>query len=776
AFDTKVSDTVYSKTITLVNTDFTSGNQRNKFRLKSNDGVVYRPNDSDATDDDGNGNKGYLITKNDSESNSYATINGTSNNFFYFDTAGEYTIYVEYVAGGNPKIWAVRGAFNLTSTTTKCTVKFYSDADLTNEITKSKANQTVYVQVTPDENCEIKTVEADNSVTLTPVSGKENVYSFTMPSKDVNVTATAETIKQTVTFTFYNSSLSVNYLYNGTAYNGVGVSSGDTITVDKGTTLSISAVLNAGYEPATDKWKIKPTPTPDATTTDTTCSFTVSDNTSVIYNTKKIDYSITYVYNPTQGGTSVVKVDDAEVTKLNIGDKFTVDQTVNTSGGYEIDSVEVKAGSTILYPDAEGIYTMQTGDVTVTTTYKAIKPTISNCPTETVVMYAGASYTIPATTDYGTLSYSEPTGDFTFSGAVATAPNKEGNYTITVTATNKPEGITTAATTTATFNITVKFTDTQKAYKDLEEKFAEIGHENSDYYESNEAWTAYENAVSAANTLLATFPLPTATNTDDYVNAKTTLQNAYDEIQKYKRVNTIYVLSKYAPGASNNGYVNIHMFNNTTGESYEPVDNSGYFYTTSDQKGKGYHMTNLGTVKVGSENKRLYKFEYYGKGDFIIYVGSASDTEISDSNKLTGDIETCKGFKSYYIDLKDVSASNNPSKTTYDKSPYAPLSVELSKTSDTCVEDVVYDLTTNIPKTEGGTLKTTSGVTVNHTYSYTLNGDTYAIADPANWVPADPGVYTINISSSNGITTEDVENTFTLYVQDKLDQPILAIN
>ena len=774
AFDTKVSDTIYSKTITLVESDFTNDNQRNKFRLKSNDGVVYRPNDSDATDDDGKGNKGYLITKSDSETNSYATKNGTSSNFFYFDTPGEYTIFIQYVDGGNPKIWAVRGAFNLTSTTTKCTVKFYSDANLTTEITKSKANRTVYVKVTPDTNCQVKSVSANSELTLTPVSGKENLYSFTMPSEDVNVTATAETIKKTVTFTFANSSLSVSYVYNDTAYNGANVSTGDTITVDKGTTLSVSAVPNTGYQ--ADGWVVTPTPTPAATTGETTCSFTVSDNTSVTFKTKKIDYSISYVYNSTQGGTSVVKVNDAEVTKLNIGDKFKVEQTVNTSGGYEIDSVEVKAGNTILYPDAEDIYTMQTGDVTVTTTYKAIKPTISNCPTETVEMYAGASYTIPATTDYGTLSYSEPTGDFTFSGAVAKAPNKEGNYTITVTATNMPAGITTAATTTATFNITVKFTETQKAYKVLQEKFAQIGHENSDYYENNEAWTAYEKAVSSANTLLATFPPPTATNTDAYVNAKTTLQNAYDEIQKYKKVNTIYVLSKYAPGASNNGYVNIHMFNKTTGESYEPMDDSGYFATTDDHKGKSYHMTNLGTVTVGSENKRLYKFEFFGKADFLIFVGTEQNTVISDSNKLTGDIETCKGFTSYYIDIKDVSASNSPSKTTYDKSPYEPLSVELTKTSDACVEDAVYDLTRKIPKIEGGTLKTTSGVTVNHTYSYTLNGDPGEINDPTAWIPADPGVYTITVTSSNGITDENKENTFTLYVQDKLDKPILAIN
>lgn len=774
AFDTKVSDTVYSKTITLVDTDFTSGNQRNKFRLKSNDGVVYRPSDSDATDDDGNGNKGYLITNSDSEANSYATINGTSNNFFFFDTAGEYTIFIEYVAGGNPKIWAVRGAFNLTSTTTKCTVKFYSDPELTTEITKAKANQTVYVQVTPDENCEITSVTADNSVTLTPVSGQDNVYSFTMPGSDVNVTAIAQTIKQTVTFTFDNSSLIVRYLFNGTSYNN-SVTSGQQLKIDKGTTLSISAELNTGYEAAEVPWVIDPTPT-GLTTTATTCSFTVSEDTSVIYNTQKIKYNISYVNTPSQGGTSEVQIDSTTVETLSIGDKFKVEQTVNTEQGYEIDSVEVKAGSTILYPDAEGVYTMQTGDVTVTTTYKAIKPTISNCPTETVEMYAGASYTIPATTDYGTLSYSEPTGDFTFSGAVATAPNKEGAYTITITATNQPEGITTAATTTATFNITVKFTETQIAYNNLKDKFAEIGRENSDYYESNEAWTAYETAVSQANTLLDTFPLPTATNTDDYVNAQTDLENAYNEIQKYKKVNTIYVLSKYAPGATNNGYVNIHMFNNTSGESYEPVDDSGYFATTSDGKGKSYHMTNLGTVKVGSSNKYLYKFEYFGKADFLIFVGTEQTTKISDSNKLTADITGCKGFTSYYIDVKDVSASNSPSKATYDASPYDKLKVTLTNTSDTCVEDAEYDLTTNIPKTEGGTLKATSGVTVNHTYSYTLNGNTYEIADPAAWVPADPGVYTITVKSSNGIEAEDVENTFTLYVQDKLDQPILAIN
>ncbi|MGN0489630.1 MAG: hypothetical protein ACI4HO_10245 [Ruminococcus sp.] len=766
AFDTKVSDTVYSKTITLVDTDFTSGNQRNKFRLKSNDGIVYRPDDSDSVTD-ANGNKGYLITQNVSEANSYTTVNGTSDNYFYFDKAGEYTIFIKYVDGGNPQIWAVRGAFNLTSESTNCTVEFYSDSALTNQITKSKAGETVYVKVIPNTNYEVKSVTADNA-TLTPVSGKENVYSFTMPSDDVKVTATAETIKQTITFNFANSTLSVSYVLNGNSFSSQSVTNGGTVTVDKGSTISITGTPSTGYEAVTPTaWVVSPAPSPDPTTTLTTCSFTVSGDATVTYNTKKIDYTITYVYNPSQGGTTVVKVNNAEVTKLNIGDKFTVDTTVNTSGGYEIDSVVVKAGTTTLYPDDDGVYTMTTGNVTVTTTYKAIKPTISNCPTETVVLYAGQSYTIPATTDYGTLSYSEPTGDFTFSGKIATAPNKEGNYIITITATNKPEGIDTAATTTATFNVTVKFTDTQKAYKELEEKFAEIGHENSEYYEDNEAWTAYENAVANAETLLATFPPYTATNQADYDNAKQALQDAYDEIQKYKKVNTIYVLSQYSQ------YVNLHMFV-SDGESYEPVGDVSPLYDGNSDGSKGYAMTKVGTVKVGSSDKYLYKFEYFGKANFVVFVGSSTDPKINTNNKLTGDITTCKGFNSYYFDLKDVSY-NNTDKTTYDASPYVPLTVELTKTSDTCVEDAVYDLATNIPKTEGGTLKAKSNVTVSHTYTDTLNGTTTDIASPTTWVPENPGIHTITITSSNG-ADKNVTNTFTLYVQDKLDEPVISIN
>lgn len=764
AFDTQVSDTVYSKTITLEESDFTTDKQRNKFRLISSDSIIYRPDNSDT---DPFNNKRYLITQNNSETNSYATVSGTSDNYFYFDKPGEYTIFIKYVDGGNPKIWAVRGAFNLTSESTNCTVEFYSDSALTNQITKSKAGETVYVKVIPNTNYEVESVTADN-VTPTPVSGEENVYSFDMPSDDVKVTATAETIKQKISFTFLNSTLKVSYVYNGNSFSEQSVTNGGTVTVDKGSTISITGSPSEGYEAVTPTaWIVAPDPSSTPTTTATTCSFTVSGDATVTYNTKKTDYTINYVYNSSQGGTTVVKVNNTEVTKLNIGDKFTVDTTVNTSDGYEIDSLVVKAESTTLYPD-DGIYTMTTGNVTVTTTYKAIKPMISNCPTETVVLNAGERYTIPATTDYGSLSYSsEPTDDFKFSGNIATAPNKEGNYTITITATNKPEGITTAATTTATFNVTVKFTDTQKAYKELEEKFAEIGHENSEYYEDNAAWTAYKKAVDDAKALLITFPLPTANNTADYDDAKKALQDAYDKIQKYKKVNTIYVLSQYPE------YVNLHMFA-SAGESYEPVGDVSPIYSNENDGSKGYAMTKVGTVKVGNNDRYLYKFEYFGKANFVVYKGSSSTSSVANGTKLTGDVTTCKGFNSYYFDLKDVS-NNNTDKTTYDASPYVPLTVELTKTSDTCVEDAKYNLTTKIQKTEGGTLKETSEVIVNHSYTDTLNGTTTDIASPSTWVPETPGVHTITITSSNG-ADNPVTNTFTLYVQDKLDKPVISIN
>lgn len=785
SFDTLVKDGVYSKTITLKDSDLTQ--LRNKFRIidnnnqidSSSDNVVYRPDTSDCTVDN---NKGYLITNKNSETNAYSTVNGKNDNYFYFDQAGEYTLYIKYVANGNPKIWVVRDKFNLTATNlTHCKVEFYSDSALTNKITQSKANETVYVKVTPDTNYEVETVKANSGVTLTSVAGKDNVYSFTMPGADVNVTATAVTIKQKITFSFLNSSLSVSYILNGTSHNSQTVKSGDTITVDKGKTLSINATLSAGYEAVTPTpWIITPAPTPAPTTAAKTCSFTVSGDATVTYNTKKIDYSITCVNNPTQGGTSAVKVNGNDVTKLNIGDKFTVDQTVNTAGGYEIASVVVKAGTSTLSPDPNGIYTMTTGNVTVTTTYKAIKPTISNCPTDTVKLYAGSTYTIPATTNYGTLSYSaSPAGDFTFSGKVATAPNKEGTYTITVTATNKPTGITTAATTTATINVIVEFTETQKAYKNLENKFAEIGYEKKEYYDTVNhlsEWTAYENAVRAAETLLETFPSPTATNKTDYTNAQTTLQNAYNAIQPYKKVNTIYVLSKYAPeSTSNKGYVNIYMFNGDTSESYEPVGN----VVPIAEGSSAYAMTKLGTVKVNGIDKYLYKFEYFGKGDFIVYVGANSNSEITDSSKLTGNVTTCKGFTSYYLDLKDTSKTSIGYGVAHSGtiiSPYMPLSVELTKTSDTCVEDTTYNLATKITKTEGGTLKAKSNVTVTHTYTDTLNGDTKEITSPTTWIPTEPGVHTITITSSTGVTDEDVTNTFTLYVQDKLDKPVISIN
>lgn len=60
---------------------------------------------------------------------------------------------------------------------------------------------TVEITVTPDKWYNIKSVYAnDETVAITPVAGKENTYSFTMPQGDVVITAVTERPNFTVTF------------------------------------------------------------------------------------------------------------------------------------------------------------------------------------------------------------------------------------------------------------------------------------------------------------------------------------------------------------------------------------------------------------------------------------------------------------------------------------------------------------------------------------------------------------------------------------------------
>ncbi|MGN1137994.1 MAG: starch-binding protein [Ruminococcus sp.] len=639
--------------------------------------------------------------------------------------------------------------FKLDSTTPKVSVTYpiYTatiKADTGGSVDQTTINSATSVTATPDTGYVFDKWEV-NDPSLVQVEDVNSATTTITPLANGGIVTAkfAKVYKVTVT---------------GADYSSTPV---DLNQVKVGTEVTITLTENTGYHYSVNVTGVSAS---NYTFTNNILKFTMPGNDVTVDVTTKFDV---IVATPISGGTASVNKQTAAA-----GETITVTTTPNY--GCELDTITVNDESTVV---TNKQFVMPARPVTVTVTYKAIKPAVSNCPTGTITMYAGASYTIPATTDYGTLSYSTDSTDLTIdSNGVITAPQKEGTYQVTVKATNSPTGVTAVESDPVTFTVSVKFTDTQKAYNQLVADIAQYGHESdfASYYDTEkDEWTAYTDCVTTANNLVNNgFPGPDDTNTSAYTTASNNLKTAYNNLANIRKSNTVYILSKYNESDSTNtGYVNIYMFNKTSDESYTAV--SEYTKLTAESS---YAMKLVGTVDCNGSTKYLYKFEYFGKGDFIVYVGDNANDGVGESNKLTADVSGCKDFESYYIDLKDQDKTSYAlgAEDTNTVLNYTQLSVSLKQGTNYCNEGSTYNLKQKVTITEGGTLKTASEVTVNHTYTYTFNGNTVAIDNPETWVPAEPGVYTITVNSTNGVAEEDVTNTFNVYVKDKLDTPLLV--
>lgn len=108
--------------------------------------------------------------------------------------------------------------------------KQYSVTKTGNNVTFGELNDkytwgdTVEFTVTPDKWYSVKSVYANDAVVITPVAGKENAYSFTMPQGDVVITAVTERPSFTVTFDSKGgSSITPKTVANGDAADKPGV-------------------------------------------------------------------------------------------------------------------------------------------------------------------------------------------------------------------------------------------------------------------------------------------------------------------------------------------------------------------------------------------------------------------------------------------------------------------------------------------------------------------------------------------------------------------------
>lgn len=249
-------------------------------------------------------------------------------------------------------------------------------------------------------------------------------------------------------------------------------------------------------------------------------------------------------YN-SQVAVTVTATDDAyEVNGITVTDKD--NNVVNVSGGESgvytftmpASNVTVKANSKLKQIDAPTVKFNVVGQSTadakvlgstpITASYTAAANSTIVEGSEKVVVTDAKGTTVSA--DKYSLVKNTTTGDYTFTAKepgtykLSYTVTAKSNYDENMTATNSPVSVT----------VTVAYTDTQKAYVDLETYVNSVQNISAGSY-TEESFTAFSAALTSAQALLKGLPDAGATNTDDYTTALNNLTNAYKNLKSNKQ-------------------------------------------------------------------------------------------------------------------------------------------------------------------------------------------------------------------------------------------------
>ena len=247
--------------------------------------------------------------------------------------------YKTYFSGGVSEIevYNMKGAYDVTIASTE-------NGTVTASRLTADKDEVITLTVTPDSGYKVKSVEVNGTV-VTPVDG---VYSFTMPGKNVTVTAEFEADSSVTTYDIT--------VTNGTA---------NPAKATAGTTVTLTA--NAPESGKQFKeWQVSPAVTfADGTSkNDSTAKITMPAGnvtaTAVYEDIPTVTYQITVL--ATQNGT--VTADKQTAAE---GDKVTL--TVKPADGYSIDSVMVN-GTAIAASNGVYSFSMPANDVEVSATFK----------------------------------------------------------------------------------------------------------------------------------------------------------------------------------------------------------------------------------------------------------------------------------------------------------------------------------------------------------------------------------------------------------------------
>lgn len=403
------------------------------------------------------------------EENQYTLTKNTNHKSFEVTGSGVFFVYYDTVNG---KIWVTQTTWTITPHV------YYKTFNLQTNSYNTAQSGTTGGTINPDSET---LVTKTTSTTLTATAKTGYTFDGWYNNSDF---AAAHKVHSNASYTFtptasgdyyalfkqiepahYNlnvasaANVTVTATYNGTTLQ----EGGATLSVPVGASVSYTITLDTGCQ--------LDSTTPSGLTTGTHTFTMPAANTTVTVNASKINYTLTPVVSPSYGTLKFYSNSacTTEITTAQYNQTFYAKYTSPSGNAYDLNSFSVSGTGTSLtntnHTTNVGTFKMGTANATITASVKAATPTFNGTWPTSIEVYANESFTYSG----GTVSPSGTTVTYTYNGSsnttgTFTAQATKGTYTMTITASNKPTGISTAATASKIVNVTVKFRENSVTY------------------------------------------------------------------------------------------------------------------------------------------------------------------------------------------------------------------------------------------------------------------------------------------------------------------------
>ncbi len=411
-------------------------------------------------------------------------------------------------------------------------------------------------------------------------------------------------------------------------------------------------------------------------------------------------------------------------------------------------------------------------------------------------------------------------------GPVSLIPSLDGNandsegyvdYPITMTITNNPPGVDTAATLTRNYTIRVYYNTAQKKFFKMKNLYLNTIQEeetgNAYYENARTDLTAYNQARSSANSVYGTSSWtvwPAYNATAEYENgistAYTSFFNSFIALQQKANTTTVYVLSKYNNSGQNkvsiqgvkisNSQTDVDAYNHFKQYHYYLADADYSTYCKGENVTDDHLMRYEGNVRDNTNSStyyRLYSFTYAGHVKVKAYYtdGSSADT-YTDARRISGTVAGLTEFKDYYINVynKNIGNGDVTSASEYeDLHSYQTVTgkVKLETNNDSSAAKNKDQIKSLLNLTAGSSLSKAAPSSTIEDVLFKIQREPDAGTGDANWIdllgssnntwtPAHKGKYIVKYQvqykyghdeiSSGGATFTTKVQTYNIFVLD----------